>query len=121
MAFANTHRMLRLTTDFQTVIDVPPSQELMLASLCCVNTTGGAVSLYLCLVPEGGTAKEANALFWAKSISANDAIEFGHDQLVPGYLELQAKASINDALNLVLSGELVPPQTTWSALHYVVS
>jgi len=71
-----------------------------------INTTGGAVTATVHLVPSGGTATASNCILSARSIAA------GETYIIPGALgqtieaggTLQALAGANTSITLVASG-----------------
>ncbi len=75
-------------------------------SIALINTTAGAVTATVHLVPSGGTATTSNCVLSARSIGA------GETYIVPGAMgqtieaggTLQALASANTSITLVASG-----------------
>lgn len=115
---ANTQKMKRLTTSFQTVYEGPPQRQLSITSLKCINTTGVAAVVYVCLVSQGGTAHQDNALLWGTSVAANSFVEFGTGNMVLSYLQLQAKSDTPAALNLILTGDEGLSEDAYSVFNY---
>lgn len=60
-----------------TVFTASLATELMRLFIC--NNTGGAITFRVHHVPAGGAAGIDNALWYDKSIAANDTFQFGGD------------------------------------------
>lgn len=74
--------------------------------LSLTNTTAGAVTATIYLVPSAGTAGDSNTITWAKSIQAGetwncpDAV----GQILASGGTIQAKASANTSLTISAAG-----------------
>lgn len=97
-------RALVSNSGFTTVHTVNSHRWLFVESIHITNTTNGAVTIELCVVPTGGTASTANALLWDHSIAANDFLEFGWSTRVPPLGTIKAKGSANNALMIQVTG-----------------
>lgn len=95
---------LQLTTGFQTVYN-NSVLTLVISIIRITNTTGGAVTVSLCYVPDGGTAADNNAVLWQFSLGANDFLEFGQGDVISPATTIQAKASANTSITMRVSGQ----------------
>lgn len=77
------------------------------AKVTCIdiaNTTGGALSISLYLVPVGGTPSASNMLLPAVSIAANTALQWKGEQVLNAGDFIQAIGSAT-GLTMNISGE----------------
>ena len=82
-----------LTTSYQTVYTTPKVTRTFVKTIDVSNTTSGIVTLYVSLVPSGGTAGTDNALFSAVTIPAYSTMQWTGTELMNAGGTLQAKAS----------------------------
>jgi hypothetical protein len=95
-----------LTTTAQTLYTASELYDFMIRHLWAANITGGAVTITLYLVADGGSAADSNAICKGYSIAANTTArldfiagtEFG-SLMQPGMM-LQALASANSSINM---------------------
>jgi hypothetical protein len=109
MAFQNIigNRLAQaaLTTSYVTVYTTPLLTRTYVKNIDICNTTAGALSLYISLVPSGNTAGTANALFYNTSIPANTTVQWtGSEILTPGDL-ISVKASAVGITVTITGGE----------------
>lgn len=92
-----------LTTSAQTIFTVRDGTAAEVKRLTAVNTTGGAVTLTLHSVPDGGAVATGNMELSAHSIAANTSVDL--TDLIGGFYAagttLQALAS---ATGIVIHG-----------------
>jgi len=62
---------LAVTASFQTVYVAPASIRALVKDVNICNTTAGALTVDLCVMPSGGTAGTSNAVLFTTSIAAN--------------------------------------------------
>lgn len=98
--------LVELTNAFQTVHTVYTGRNLTITALHLVNATGGAITVQVCFVPDGGTAVQANAILWDYSIAAHSFIIDlpAPGMILPSKASIQAKASAGASVNLMFSG-----------------
>jgi hypothetical protein len=61
---------LAVTASFQTVYLTPASIRALVKDINICNTTAGALTVDLCVVPSGGTAGTSNAVLFTTSVAA---------------------------------------------------
>lgn len=96
----------QLTTAAAIYYTAPALTTAVIKKLTITNSTGGAVSVTIYLVPAAGAAGVTNIVTSAKSILAGavyEAYECENHVLMPGDT-LQALASANTSLTLKASG-----------------
>lgn len=93
-----------LTVAVQTVHTVFYQRYLLVENIHVTNTSNVAATVRVCLVPEGGTALQSNALVWDLSIDGNKFLEFGEGLKLPPSSSLQASAGAANSVNLFLCG-----------------
>ena len=92
-----------VTTSYATVYTVPASTRTYVKQIDICNTTGGAVTIFVSLVPNGGTAGARNALYYGQSVAANTTLSYaGIQVLLPG-ATIQVKGG-GTGLTLTASG-----------------
>ena len=96
--------VVQLTTSFSTVYTVPASTKFTVAMLHICNTTSGAVTIRVCVVPNAGSPSASNAILWDFSVAANDVLEIFKGDIWGVGVTLQALAASNTSINLKLSG-----------------
>ena len=94
---------LALTTAYQTVYTVPLITRTFVKTMDICNTTSGAITVYVSLVPASGTATANNSLFYNVSIPAYSTLQWTGTELMNIGGSLQAKASAT-GLTLTCSG-----------------
>jgi hypothetical protein len=96
----------QLTTSAATYYTAGASIRAQIQAMTLTNTTGGAVTATVHLVPSGGSATAANMILSAKSIAAGEsykAIEAIGQWLEAGGT-IQALASAGTSISMVESG-----------------
>lgn len=92
-----------ITVAEATLYIVPASTRTFVKDLSICNTTSGAVSLNVHLVPSGGTAGTSNALFYGASIPPNGTLQWNGVQILNagGFIVTSASAA---GLTITASG-----------------
>ena len=76
-----------------TVYTVPASTRTMVKEIDICNTTAGALTINVHLVPSGGAARTANALLYGVSIAANTTLQWSGVQVMNAGDTIQVQAS----------------------------
>ena len=100
-----------LTTSYATLYTVPtnpttPTRTYMKQIDVC-NTTGGAVTFNLHIVPLSGSPLTSNALFYTQNVAANTTFSYAGVQVLPTSSTIQAKASTTGLTITISGGEAV--------------
>lgn len=91
------------TTSFLAIYTCPPNTRTYIKDITVCNTTAGAVTLFISLVPNQGVAGTANALFNASSIAANTTFQWKGTQIMNESETIQFKGSAT-GLTINISG-----------------
>ena len=97
-------KSLVLSAGFQVVHAVNNGRWFTVRNIHISNSNGGATTVKVCFVPQGGSAAQGNGALWSFAVPANDFIEFGSDQKLPPGSTVQALASSPNLVNLWISG-----------------
>lgn len=96
--------ILALTTGFQTVYTVPAATTFTVSMLHLCNT-GSTSTVDVCVVPNGGSAGQSNAILWQFSnLTTNDVLEILKGDIWNTGTTLQARCQTGAAVNLKLAG-----------------
>lgn len=82
-----------ITTGVTTLYTVPASTRAIVKNLDIVNTSAGALTYRVFLVPSAGTAGTANALFYDFPIDAKENIQWTGTQILNAGDTIQIQAS----------------------------
>ena len=82
-----------ITGSIATLYTVPALTRALLKDLDICNTTAGALTVDVHLVPSGGSATTANALLYGYSINGNATLQWTGTQGVNAGATIQVKAS----------------------------
>lgn len=82
-----------LTTSYTVLYTVPSTNRVYVNDICLCNTTGSALSAYVSLVPLGGTAGAATAIFYNAVIPAYSTLQWTGTQVINSSGTIQAYAS----------------------------
>lgn len=82
-----------ITGSIATLYTVPASTRTLLKDIDICNTTAGALTVDVHLVPSGGSATTANALLYGYSINANATLQWTGTQVMNASDTIQVKAS----------------------------
>lgn len=92
-----------ITASDVSVYTVPAGSVAMLKSYDVCNTTGGAVSLYVNIVPSGDSVGTANAHVYSFSITSHDTIPWRGTIVMEAGDSLSVKGSAT-GLTIIASG-----------------
>jgi len=96
-----------ITASTTTLYTVPASTRALLKDIDVVNTTGGAITVDIYLVPSAGSAATSNALFYAYSINGNTNLQWTGTQVLNAGDTIQIKASGLGCTIIASGGEAV--------------
>lgn len=88
-----------------TVYTTPASTRTMVKEIDIANTTGGALTVNVHLVPSGGAAGTANALLYGVSINANSTLQWSGVQVINAGDTIQVQGSALGLTILASGGE----------------
>jgi hypothetical protein len=96
-----------MTASYATIYTVPstPATRTYVKDITICNTTAGALSVYVSLVPSGGSAGASNALFYGNSLAANTTVQWTGSQIIESGGTIQVKASNTGCTVTVTGGE----------------
>lgn len=96
----------QLTTSAATYYTVPANTLTTISACTLTNTTGGAVTATMHLVPTGGTADATNCILSARTIAAGESFNVGSaiGQTMAAGGTLQGLAGSATSITLVASG-----------------
>lgn len=94
-------------TSYSTLYTTPANTRTYVKGIDICNTTGSSISVYVSLVPSGGTASASNSIFYAAVIPAYTTLQWSSTQVMSAGGTLQAKASIAGATITASGGEAV--------------
>jgi len=96
---------IAITTAVATVYTCPASTRTFIKDINVCNTTGGAVTVNVHLVPSGGTADTTNALVYGYSIAATSYWQRTGSQIMNAGDTIQVKASATGTTITISGGE----------------
>lgn len=82
-----------VTASAVTVYTVPASTRTMVKDIDICNTTAGALTVNVFLVPSGGSAGTGNALLYGASVTANTTLQWTGVQVMNAGDTIQVQAS----------------------------
>jgi hypothetical protein len=94
-----------ITGSTTTVYTVPASTRTMVKEIDICNTTGGALTVNVHLVPSGGSAGTSNALLYGTSINANSTLQWSGVQVMNAGDTIQVQGSALGLTILASGGE----------------
>lgn len=92
-----------ITAAYTTVATVGSAKRIYVKDIDVCNTTSGALTVTIHLVPNGASATTSNALFYGSSIAANDNLQWTGTQIMNEGDTIQVKASAV-GLTVTISG-----------------
>jgi hypothetical protein len=92
-----------VTASYATVYTTPLLTRTYLKNINVCNTTAGALTIYISIVPKSGTAGTDNALYYGYSIAANSTLSWNGVQIMNPADMLQVKGS-GTGLTIIASG-----------------
>lgn len=96
-----------ITTSAATLYTTPASTRALIKEISVVNTTGVTATFDVYLVPSGGTAGTANALFYQQPLAAKSTLQWNGLQILNAGDTLQVKASATGLTVMASGGEAV--------------
>ena len=100
---ANTLGQAAITGSFVTLYTTPAFTRTFLKCMDICNTTGGALTFFVSIVPSGGTAGTANAIYSGISIAANAVLQWRGLQILTAGVFISVK-STTTGLTITASG-----------------
>jgi len=96
----------QLTAAAATYYTALPNTLMTVSACTLTNTTAGAITATLYLVPSGGSASASNCILSARNLAAGESFNVGTaiGQTIPAGGTLQALASAAASIALVASG-----------------
>lgn len=96
----------QLTTSAATYYTAPTNTLTTISAMTLCNTTAGAVTATVYLVPNAGAAGVANTVLSARSLSAGESynVSAAIGQTIPAGATIQALAGSATSITLVASG-----------------
>jgi len=82
-----------MTTSYATIYTTPENTRTFVKDIDIINTTSSIVYIYVSLVPVGGTAGTANALFYYNALPAYTTVQWAGSQLLDTGDFISVKAS----------------------------
>ena len=92
-----------ITATIATIYTTPALSKTYVKQLDICNTTAGALTVNVHLVPVSGTAGTANALYYTFSVAATSVLQWKGSQVMNAGETLQVKAS-STGLTITASG-----------------
>ena len=96
-----------ITTSASALYTTPALTRALIKEISVVNTTGVAATFDIYLVPSGGTAGTANALFYQQPLAAKATLQWNGLQVLNAGDTLQVKASASGLTVVASGGEAV--------------
>lgn len=96
-----------ITAAYTTLYTVPANTRTYVKNIDVCNTTGGAVSVYIHLVPSAGSVGTGNAIYYATSIAANAVLHWQGVQIMNTGDTIQIKGSGTGCTITASGGEAV--------------
>lgn len=82
-----------ITNAYIAIYTVPANTRTYVKDINVCNTTGGALTIDICLVPNEGSPGTSNALYYGYSVAANTTLQWKGSQIMEEYETIQVKAS----------------------------
>lgn len=96
-----------ITTSYATVYTTPALSRTFLKEFDIINTTAAIVHIYVHLVPSGGSANTANAMFYYNALPAYTTMQWTGSQVMNAGETIQVKASAVGCTITASGGEAV--------------
>ena len=83
-----------ITTSYVTLYTTPVNTRSFVKDIDIINTTAASISIYVSLVPSGGTAGSDNALFYNVPLPAHTLVQWCGSQIMSagGFISVKASA-----------------------------
>lgn len=96
-----------VTASVVTVYTVPASTRTILKDIDICNTTAGALTINVYLVPSGGSPGTGNALFFGLAITANTTLQWSGVQVLNAGDTIRVQGSATGLTVNISGGEAV--------------
>jgi hypothetical protein len=96
-----------ITAAYTTIYTAPISTRTYVKQFDVCNTTGGALTLYLHIVPSGGTADTSNAIYYGTAVGVNGVLKWTGVQVMNAGDTIQVKGSATGLTITASGGEAV--------------
>lgn len=96
-----------ITTSYATVYTTPALSRTFVKEFDIINTTAAIIYIYVSIVPTGGTAGTANALFYYNALPAYTTMQWTGSQVMNAGDTIQVKASAVGCTITASGGEAV--------------
>ena len=96
-----------VTATYATVYTTPLLTRTYLKNINVCNTTSGALTIFISIVPTLGTAGTANALYYGYTIAANSILSWNGVQIMNPGDTLQVKSTTTGLTIIASGGEAV--------------
>jgi hypothetical protein len=102
-----------MTTSYATIYTVPtastvpavPATRTFVKDITIVNTDAATIGIYVHLVPSGGSATAANAIFYNNQLPQNTTVQWTGVQIMNAGDTIQVKASATGCTVMVSGGQ----------------
>ncbi len=96
-----------LSTSYTLLYTVPAATRTYVKQFDICNTTGAPMDFYISIVPAGGTASDANAIFYNAPIPGNTVVQWNGVQIMYEGGTIQVKASAVGCTVTASGGEAI--------------
>jgi len=96
-----------LTTSYAVLYTVPAVTRTYVKQFDICNTTGAPMNFYISIVPAGGAASDANAIFYNAPIPGNTVVQWSGVQIMYEGATIQVKASTTGCTVTASGGEAI--------------
>lgn len=96
-----------LSTDYTILYTAPVDTRTYVKQFDICNTTVTAIDFYISIVPAGGTASDANAIFYNTSIPGKGVVQWKGTQIMYEGGTIQVKASAVGCTVTASGGEAI--------------
>lgn len=92
-------------TSYTTLYTTPVGGVIYVKDITVCNSSGSPINFYISLVPQGGTASAANAIFYSNPLLAYNTIQWTGFQVLEAGSTIQAYASSTSCTFSISGGE----------------
>jgi len=96
-----------ITASTTTLYTVPTSTRTFLKDMDICNTTSGAITVNIYIVPSAGTASTSNALLYGALVPANSTLQWTGSQILLTGSTIQISASATGCTIVASGGEAI--------------
>ena len=96
-----------VTVDYLAIYTCPTNARVYIKDMSMCNTTAGALTVYVSLVPDQATVGAANAIYYNTTIDAAGIIHWTGAQIMNAGDTIQVKASASGVTITVTGGEAI--------------